>query len=194
MTTSFNVLLSSKPINSVWGENNNLSYNESGATIHISDLQDCSANMNTIQKAARKIATMNLSEINLVGQWSLESQWHFWQGAFAPNSKLNIEFAELPSDQKLILDNRVKTHEWVRNIINLSPEDLSPMQLAIDAAEFITELAPESVSHKIISAEELLEKGYVGLYGVGRGSVRPAALLELEKNRSPGCQGGSPDP
>jgi PepB aminopeptidase len=180
MTTSFNVLLSSKPINSVWGENNNLSYNESGATIHISDLQDCSANMNTIQKAARKIATMNLSEINLVGQWSLESQWHFWQGAFAPNSKLNIEFAELPSDQKLILDNRVKTHEWVRNIINLSPEDLSPMQLAIDAAEFITELAPESVSHKIISAEELLEKGYVGLYGVGRGSVRPAALLELD--------------
>jgi len=168
MTTSFNVLLSAEPIASVWGENNNLSFNESGAAIHLNDITgsgitNSSVNMQMVQKAARSIASMNLTCIKLIGEWSLEAQWHFWQGAFSPKSKLTIEFAELPDDQQSILDNRVKTHNWVRNIINLSPEELSPMQLTIDAADFITQLAPNSVSHKIISGEELNEKNYVGL-------------------------------
>jgi len=40
MTTSFQVILSSESIQSVWGEKNYLSYNETGAIIHREELAD----------------------------------------------------------------------------------------------------------------------------------------------------------
>lgn len=180
MSQSFQVSLSSNPIEAVWGEKNNIAYHPSGATIHLSNLDDSLTNLTCIQKAARTFASMKLNQISLTGSWSLDAQWHFWQGLFSPKMETVLDFAELPAEQKQILDNRVKVNSWVRNIINQSPEELSPVKLATDSAEFISQLAPQSVSYHIISGEELKEKEYVGIYGVGRGSDRPSALLVLD--------------
>ena len=185
MTKSFQVSLSTSAIDPIWGSNNTLSFAESSATIHVKESDGISAEMDNIQKAARAIVSMKLENISLTGEWNLESQWHFWQGAFSPKSTPMIEFAPLADEEKQILDNRIKVHSWVRDIINLSPEDLSPIKLASEAAEFIEQLtadinASHSVSYNIISGDELRQKGYVGIHGVGRGSERPAALLELD--------------
>jgi PepB aminopeptidase len=180
MSQAFQVSLTDQAIDAVWGEKNSLSFQQNGASIHVASLDDSAAEMKTIQKAARTISNMKVAAIKLVGQWSLEAQWHFWQGAFTANQTLNIEFAELKPDQKAILENRVKTNTWVRNIINDSPEDCSPLSLAQDAADFIQALAPNEVSYQIIQGDDLAKQGYVGIHGVGRGSNRPPAYLVLD--------------
>ncbi|WP_444997102.1 aminopeptidase PepB [Aliikangiella sp. IMCC44359] len=191
MKQSFQVLLSSSKIDNIWGENSSLSFDETGATIHIESFVDNLSSMEKIQKAARSIAQMKVPEVTLVGEWPLEAQWHFWQGSFEPKKSLNINFAELPVDETQTLESRVKVHTWVRQIINQTPEELSPIGLATEAGDFISQLAPDLINYKIISGKELEEKGYVGIFGVGRGSTRPPALLELDfcpkghSNKSP---------
>ncbi len=180
MSQSFQVSLSLDPIEAVWGEKNSIAFHQSGASIHLKDSADSAANLGCIQKAGRTFATMQLKQISLTGNWSMEAQWHFWQGLYSPKLDTQVTFAELAKDQQHILESRIKVNNWVRNLINQTPEELSPVKLATNAAEFISQLAPQSVSYNIISGDELKDKEYVGIYGVGRGSDRPAALLVLD--------------
>ncbi|TQV87844.1 aminopeptidase PepB [Aliikangiella coralliicola] len=180
MSQTLQVLLSSAPIGESWGQNNDLSFNEAGATIHMPDLVESQSALQKIQKCARTLQAMKIPAVNLVGDWSLESQWHFWLGSYSPKSQLKIDFAELPAQEKDVLQNRISAYSWARKIINESPEDLAPVGLATQAGEFISQLAPDLVSYQIISGEELKDKGYVGIHGVGKGSDKPPALLALD--------------
>lgn len=180
MKQGFQVALSDDLIDSQWGDKNNLAFTAEGAAIHLKSLLDSQANLETIQKAGRQLANMKIPSFELVGKWSLESQWHFWQGVFSPKKQPEISFSELPEADRKVLDNRVKVLSWVRSIINQTPEDLSPINLATQAAEFLSELAPDNVGYQLISDQELVEKGYVGIHGVGRGSSRPPVLLTLD--------------
>ncbi|TQV74803.1 aminopeptidase PepB [Aliikangiella marina] len=180
MQQTFQIALSDDRIESQWGDKNNLSFTTEGATIHLPSLEDVLSNLEMVQKAGRQLASMKIPSFVLVGHWSLEAQWHFWQGAFSPKKLPAITFAELGESEKQILDNRIKVLSWVRSIINQTPEDLSPINLATQAAEFLSELAPESISYQLIADQELVEKEYVGIHGVGRGSTRPPVLLTLD--------------
>ncbi|MET1254515.1 aminopeptidase PepB [Aliikangiella maris] len=180
MNQTFQVLLSSSKLSSIWGEEGALSFHESGATIHIESLTDSPVILEKIQKAARQIASMNVPRVSLVGNWPLEAQWHFWQGAYSPKPGIIIDFAQLPADENQILNNRVTVLSWVRQLINQTPEELSPVELAVQSAEFIKQFSPNEVSYRIISGEELAENGYTGIFSVGRGSDRPPAMLQLE--------------
>ncbi len=180
MTRIFEVSLSSDQIAPMWGADSQLAFCTLGATIHLADLSDSEDNVEVIQKCARSISKMNVTDIRLAGDWSIEAQWHFWQGAYNTKQMPSIEFARLSDEQSKALQNRITAYAWVKQIINQTPEELSPYNLAILAAQFISKLAPEQVAHKIISGEELAKQGYVGIHGVGRGSERPPALLELD--------------
>ncbi len=180
MSNTFQVLLSSAKVNPLWGENAPLSFNETGAIIHIHHLTDSQLGLENIQKCARKISQLKIPHITLIGDWSLEAQWHFWQGLYTPKVVPELIFASLTADEENLLNSRIKVYTWVRNLINQTPEELSPEKLATQTGEFISQLAPKLVSYKIIRAEELEEKNYVGIHGVGRGSDRPPALLELD--------------
>jgi PepB aminopeptidase len=180
MTRFFEVSLSSDLIDPIWGADSHLVFASSGATIHLADLSDSIDNVEKIQQCARSISKMKVTNIRLTGTWSIEAQWHFWQGAYDTKKTPNIEFATLSDEQVLELQNRISTYTWVKQIINQTPEELSPYNLAILAAQFLSKLAPEQITHKIISGEELAKQGYVGIYGVGRGSDRPPAFLELD--------------
>ncbi len=180
MTSIFEVSLSSDQIESMWGADSQLAFSSQGATIHLPDLSDSIDNVEKIQQCARSISKMKVTNIRLTGTWSIEAQWHFWQGAYDAKKVPNIEFATLSDEQSIELENRINSYSWVKQIINQTPEDLSPYNLAILAAQFISKLAPEQVTHKIISGDELARQGYVGIHGVGRGSDRPPAFLELD--------------
>jgi len=180
MQQAFEVLLSSAKATPIWGEDASLSYVETGASIHLDDLVDSSANLQKVQKAARSLCKMKISSLKLVGQWTLEAQWHFWQGAYSPAEMPNIEFADIDLEETQRLNDRVKIHTWVRELINKSPDELPPVELATTVGEYISELAPGLVSYKILSGKQLEENDYVGIYGVGRGSVQPPALLTLD--------------
>ena len=191
MTSAFQVMLSSSKPDSIWGEGN-LSFNESGATIHIKDLVDNAESLSQIQIAARKLASMKLAQISLVGDWSLEAQWHFWQGISQPSKQTQVNFAPMSQDEDKHLKAMVDSHQWVKDLINHTPEDMSPMNLANQVGDYLSELAPQQVSYRIIAGEELKDKGYTGIYNVGRGSERPPTLLTLDYRGNPESN-GTPD-
>ncbi len=70
----FTVSLSTNSADAVWGESAKLSFNESGAVIH---LPDDKLNERLIQQAARKLDGLNLPSVTLVGDWHKEKQWAF---------------------------------------------------------------------------------------------------------------------
>jgi len=163
-----------------WGNENSLSFNTNKAVIHLSDDKDLAIQLLIIQRTARKLAQMKIPAFKLMGEWEREAQWHFWQGISSAKRMPQIEFANLSSQDQTLLRNQIKTISWAKKIINETPEDLSPITLATQAGEFITQISPELVTYKIISGQALKEAELVGIYNVGRGSDREPALLELD--------------
>lgn len=180
MSKIFAIEISHKPIAKKWGKDGLLSYSSEGATIHLSTDQGDLSERLKVQKAARQLMNQKIPAFQLVGVWDLEAQWHFWQGISSPRKMPSIEFAELSDSDKHCLTNRIRVFNWTKKIINATPEELSPMQLATQAGEFISQLDEQHVSYNIISGEALQSAGFVGIYNVGRGSDREPALLELD--------------
>lgn len=174
-------LTNEKPL-SHWATENTVSFENNVAKLHLyqsTELNQLSYLLD-IQRAARKLTGMNPKAIKLVGNWNLESQWHFWQGVYSPKKEIPIQFAPLANDDEQTLDAYIKVYRWSKSLINETPENLSPKELANRTASFIKTLSPDSVSYKIIEGENLKHAGLVGIYNVGRGSVRPPVLLELD--------------
>lgn len=190
MTTHFEVSLSNDTISPLWGDDSKIAYQGNGATIHLDDFSSAEA-LTHIQKCARTLAQMSTAPLSLTGEWSLEAQWHFWQGAYQAKKVPQISFATLDDQQQKLLNNRIEVFTWVKQLINQTPTELSPVALATQAAEYLTRLAPNQISHKIISGEDLAAQNYVGIHGVGRGSDRPPALLELDFCPT-GCEDQTP--
>jgi len=180
MSQLFEVELSYKAASKQWGKDNLLSYRENGACIHLSSKEDCLPERLKVQKAARILTKMKIPALKLIGDWDLEAQWHFWQGISSPKSTPEIEFAQLSSQEQTQLSNRIKAISWTKKLINSTPEELSPFQLATQAGEFISQMDENLVSYKIISGNELEKAGLVGIFNVGRGSEREPALLEVD--------------
>ncbi len=180
MSQTFKVELSYKSSAKLWGNDSLISYNQTGATIHLASQEDTLNERLKVQKAARKLAQAGIPNFELVGNWDLESQWHFWQGIYSPLKMPTLEFAELPEKAMKELNSRVLAIGWTRKLINDTPEDLSPVRLATQAGEFLTQLSPDQVSYNIVSGDALKEAGLVGIFNVGRGSEREPALLELD--------------
>jgi len=174
-------LTNEKPL-AHWGDENTLSFEGNVAKFHVSqstDQNQLSHLLNT-QRAARKSVAMNPKAFKLEGNWNFESQWHFWQGAYSPKKEIPIQFASLTNEEKQKLEALIKVYRWSKSLINETPENLSPQELAKRTASFIKELAPNEVSFNTIVGEDLKDAGLVGIYNVGRGSVRPPVLLELD--------------
>ncbi|EPJ44119.1 MAG: hypothetical protein OFPI_40410 [Osedax symbiont Rs2] len=191
MTRVLEVSLSTDKIDAIWGADNNIAFNGDGATIHLEDTTDTSDNLEKIQQCARSFTKMKIFAINLCGDWSVEAQWHFWQGAYDAKGSPEIGFATLTETQSKTLQDRISVYSWVKQIVNQTPEELSPMKLATQAGDYLTHLAPASISYKIISGDQLQQQGYVGIHGVGRGSDRPPALLVLDYCPA-GCADNAP--
>ncbi|MCE0558102.1 aminopeptidase PepB [Motilimonas sp. E26] len=169
-----------------WGESALLSFQSDHATIHINEEQDI---IRQIQKAARKLATMGIPEITLTGDlWQSEWRWAANQGFYNPKTGANVNWGDVSEQEASLLDTRKLATEWVREMINKTPEDLGPSQLALQAAEFLSELDSKHITYRFVNGEELLKQGYVGIYNVGRGSVRQGAMLQLDYNPT-----GNPD-
>ena len=164
-----------------WGHGNLLSHSPHGWQIH---LPDESALM-VLQQAARRIANLGIRDVQLAGSWRKEQQWAFAQG-FMPTageaSEGTLRWAEGPDAELLALEHRLYCARWVRRLTNLPPQDLGPLELALESVGFLTELAPSQITHRILQGDALLEAGWVGIHAVGRASRRQPVLLELDFN------------
>lgn len=182
------IYLSHQPAQAHWGKNALISFNEESLTIHLDKNPPLS-----IQKAARKIKNQGLLNVSLCGEgWDLEACWAFQQGFASVKNQGNIKFPTLGADQAEF-DARLSCSTFMRNLINQPSDQLTPEQLAHEAAEFIfhqaEKYAPKgSVSFEIITREALKERGYHGIWTVGKGSANLPAMLQLDFNPT-----GNPD-
>jgi PepB aminopeptidase len=173
----FTVSLSTQSATSAWGDNAKLSFVESGAVIH---LPDDRANERTIQQAARKLDGLSLPSVTLAGEWSKEQQWAFALSFTRARKPASIIWAN--TDDKPALEQEYAALLFTRQLVNDTPEDLSPETLAQRAADWLKSLGEDKVSYTMTVGEELKNEGWVGIYNVGRGSERPPVMLVLDYN------------
>ncbi|RZF77777.1 aminopeptidase PepB [Pseudoalteromonas sp. CO325X] len=179
MSQQFLVHLSEQAAPSHWGESASVSFNEQGATVHLSEDET----LKNVQKAGRAIANQGVKAVQLSGDtWCTESQWAFYQGFVSPKVLDGVSFVDNDQSDIKELQALKQAATWMRQMINGTAEEIYPESLAEKAGEFIQSLAPEHVSYQIIKGEALKEQQWIGIYEVGRGSERPPVLLELDFN------------
>ncbi len=182
------IYLSQNPAPEVWGKNALLSANDQGMTIHLQ--QDP---LTTIQKAARKIKNQGILNAELSADgWGLEECWAFHQGFVSVKNAGSVQFPNLGADQAEF-NARIHCSTFTRELINTPSDVLTPEMLAHQAAEFILHQADKyvgkgKVSFEIIAREALNERGYHGIWTVGKGSAHLPAMLQLDFNPT-----GNPD-
>ena len=178
-TEAMKITLTTQSADARWGEKALYSINNDGITLHLTGKDDTGL----IQRAARKIDGMGIKHVALSGEgWDTDRSWAFWAGYKGPKGTRKIEWATLSGADQKELDSRLKTIDWVRDIINAPAEDLGPEQLAQRAVDLLDDVGGEAVSYRIVKGEDLREKGYMGIHTVGRGSERPPVLLSLDFN------------
>lgn len=182
------IYLSQNPAPEAWGKNALLSANDQGMTIHLQ--QDP---LTTIQKAARKIKNQGILNAELSADgWGLEECWAFHQGFVSVKNAGSVQFPNLGADQAEF-NARIHCSTFTRELINTPSDVLTPEMLAHQAAEFILHQADKyvgkgKVSFEIIAREALNERGYHGIWTVGKGSAHLPAMLQLDFNPT-----GDPD-
>lgn len=160
-----------------WGKAD-VTYTTDGAQIHLAGGDE----LRQIQMAARKLRSQGISCVVLAGQlWDLNSQWVFAQGFATAKPGYQIHWCGDEAVQAE-LQRRLDVATFARQLINDTPENLSPVKLAQQAAKWLAEIGGDKVSYRIIEGEALLEEQWIGIHAVGRGSERPPAMLELDFN------------
>lgn len=181
------VMISCEPAAPCWGEGALLSSSDKGMTIHLKHAGKLCA----VQSAGRKLDGQGIRNVALAGEgWDLEKSWAFWQGFRAPKGARTIEWPVLPEADRKELENRIRTIDWVRDVINAPAEELGPEQLAQRAIDLLCTVGAQDISYRIIKGDDLLEQGYTGIRTVGRGSSRPPVFLALDYN--PGANPNAP--
>lgn len=173
------IRLSEQPSAGAWGDNALLGYQEDGAVIHFSGDYP----LRRIQQAARQLQSQGASRASLEGEgWSYERQWAFYCGFAATMKPVELKWASIDEDELELLNARRRSADWVRRVVNATPEEMYPEKLANEAIEYLSAIAGDRISHELLVGDKLLEQGWIGTYSVGRASCRPPVMLTLDYN------------
>jgi len=178
--SKMSIFLSSEAASPQWGQSALLSYSDAGITIHYKKESELDA----IQRAGRKIESQGIQHCKLEGEgWNLEANWHFWLGYRHPKNHqtVNIEWSKLSKQDEQELKNRLLIIDWTRDCINQPAEEQSPIQLAQNCSDLLASFT-KNITYKFVTGEALKDNNYMGIYTVGKGSIRPPVLLELDYN------------
>ncbi len=172
------------PAPDAFGRHNILSFQGELALVHAGLAADP---LRAIASAGRRLASLGIAAAQLQGDWHLsaakisgfDAQWAFAQG-FASAKRLN-EVAFCGAEQSA-LSCLARHTEWLKTQVNATPQALAPITLAERSIAYLQSLAPNAISFSLLQGEALANAGYVGIYEVGRGSVRDPVLLSLDFN------------
>lgn len=166
-------------------------FEHDSATLHI---PQGDAALQTISRCARRLTGMIQSDAALVGEWNFEQQWAFASGFGGPKSEFKTLFSDSGRDSSRDAKEQASSqHElqklqnavfFARELINQTPEQLSPELLATEATKWLSDIGKDAIKVKSWVGDELQQAGWQGIYEVGRGSERPPVLLEVDYNPS----------
>lgn len=180
MSSVTNIFLTSSKSASQWQSDNLLQIINDDIYIYLDD--STSTPLKSIQRAARSVEMLGVKHARLQGDlWQVDSQWAFALGFTCVDKLTNIEFT---GDTEVIntLNDKLAVYAWSRDLTNQTPSQLTPLLLAQHAKNYITAQAPAYVTTRIISGEELAQQGWTGVYNVGKGSVNPPCIIEIDYN------------
>jgi PepB aminopeptidase len=172
----FSLRLNLAPASGAWSKDALLSYDQEGAQIHL----DEGLCLRKIRKAARQLEVNGLIQLEMHGDWNKEQQWAFASSFVSTKTKTKLVFCD--NADKAELEQKLDVLLFTRKLVNETPEVMSPEYLASVSAQWLRSLSPEHVTFEEVIGEELLKRGWVGIYNVGRGSERPPVLLEVDYN------------
>jgi PepB aminopeptidase len=180
MTQVTNIHLSTQSANTNWQSENLVQFVEN--ELHICLKNTNESTLRQVQKAARNIEQLGVKHARLTGDhWDEDSQWSFALGFTCVGKLTNVEFT---GSSELInrLNDKLAVFAWSRDLTNQTPAELYPLKLAELVADYMNTLAPTYVTSHLISGDELQQQGWVGIYNVGKGSINPPCLLEVDFN------------
>lgn len=181
--SNFTITLSHSPVPSPFNPKSLISTTASGVTIHLTGAND----VREVQQAARLVSSLIHQHIAFTGIWSGLLQRVFVLALGRDDLSVKWSTQDAGVNTKT-LNQELMAIEFARNLVNQTPEDLSPESLAQQVAHHLEGLAPDHISAKHIVGDALVEFGWHGIFEVGRGSDRPPVLLELDYNPT-----GNPD-
>lgn len=180
MTQVTNIHLTTQNTHTNWQSDNLVQFVEN--ELHICLKGSNKSPLRQIQKAARKVEKLGVKHARLTGEnWDETTQWGFALGFTCVGKLSNVEFTGT-HEQVNRLNDKLAVFAWSRDLTNQTPSQLYPLKLAELAADYINGQAPAYVTSKIIAGEELQKQGWVGIYNVGKGSINPPCLLEVDFN------------
>ena len=175
---STQIYLSSQAPNDSWQSNNLVQLIDNDVYVVVND--DNRFPLREIQKAARKIDGLGVEAPVLTGDnWTAAQQWAFALGFTGVNKLTSVEFN---GAEKEALTQKLAVYAWSRDLTNQTPAELYPLSLAEKAIAYLTEKGGDAISTKVTSGEALAEEGWMGIYNVGKGSVHPPCLVEIDFN------------
>ncbi|MCH2056941.1 MAG: aminopeptidase PepB [Thalassotalea sp.] len=175
---STQIYLSSQAPNDSWQSNNLVQLIDNDIYVVVND--DNRFPLREIQKAARKIDGLGVKAPVLTGDnWTAAQQWAFALGFTGVNKLTSVEFT---GAEKEALTQKLAVYAWSRDLTNQTPAELYPLSLAEKAIAYLTENGGDAISTKVTSGEALAEEGWMGIYNVGKGSVHPPCLVEIDFN------------
>lgn len=186
--TRLMVELSTANASKVFGETAKLSFRTDEeqqyiAMIHIGIDTPTDNLISIIRSAARKIESQGMRQVQLAGSnWTDEYCFAFWQGFSHPKNQTSILYPELEAASRNQLNHWIEVSIWVRETINAPAEVLGPLDLATRSLELLTKFAGDKLAYEMIVGDDLLEKSYLGLHTVGRGSHRLPVYLKVDYN------------
>lgn len=173
------ISLSTSTDTGVWGANALLSYQADGVVIHYSGDYP----LRRIQQAARQLQSQGVENMSLEGEgWSYERQWAFYCGFASTQNQGTLRWASTDEDELELLNARRRSADWVRKVVNATPEEMYPQQLADEAVSFLTAIAGDAISVESVVGDVLAEQGWIGTHSVGRASNRPPVMLTIDYN------------
>lgn len=181
MADSTHIYLTDVKPSSNWQSDNLIQVVDDNIYVYIA--KDDTFPLRTIQMAGRKVEGLGVKVAKLSGTWSAENQWAFALGFTCVGKLTHIEFTGDPESVGELTD-KLAIYAWSRDLTNQTPAELYPSKLAEACIDYLTALAPSHITSKVISGEALVDAGWVGIYNVGKGSVNPPCLVEIDYNPS----------
>lgn len=163
-----------------WSASSPVTFNGNQGTIHLSG--EPWQQTSSIKKAARLIDTLGNGTVQLTGEWTKEQQWDFATSFVSPNKSQTVHWCD--NEDKTALTQSYEAMIFTRNIINQTPEEISPEKLVELSEKWLSSLSSNVTKTRQWVGEELNEAGWAGVYHVGRGSVRPPVMVEFDYNPS----------
>ncbi|WP_341765300.1 aminopeptidase PepB [Candidatus Providencia siddallii] len=173
------IVISLEPADEYLKKKSLLSFGINNIKIHLKNENE----LHKLQIAGRKIDDYGIYNVALIGKyWNLENCWAFWQGYRSPKNIKTIKWPQLLESEYIELNNRVRIIDWVRDIINLSSNELGPEKLSEKTINLLNTITLQKIKCNIIKGKDLLKKKYIGIYAVGCASNRDPIFLTLDYN------------